>query len=160
MSRGIIDSSMWGGELVGHLSRDPGPPVALRFSAGYALSPTVDAPPGEARFSLPNAAIEGCFVGVDGRQLLVAACGGARGGLLLASGLGVDRPNDESRGWLSWLGGIRAELGPRLGWRAEVGTSLVVRQTRYTYTFDRPQVTITDPPWLGWEASLGVVLPR
>ena len=58
------------------------------------------------------------------------------------------------------MGGLRSELGASGGFRAELGAALVVRQTRYTYTFDRPPVTITDPPLLGWELTLGVMLPR
>jgi hypothetical protein len=155
----IVDSIMWGGELVTLLRPQP-EPWALRLSAGYAQSPTVDAPPGGARFYLPNVALEGCLLGLQGEAGSVGACVGARGAALLATGVGINRPSSATRAWLSWLAGLRAELGPQRGFRVEVGASLVVRQTRYTYTFDRPAVTITDSPLLGWELTLGVMLPR
>jgi hypothetical protein len=160
VTHAVIDSILWGGELVGFLRPEPEPPLGLRLSAGFAASPTIDAPPGGARFYFPNVALEGCVLGVDRATWSVGACGGARGAALLASGLGVNRPSSATRGWLSWMGGLRSELGASGGFRAELGAALVVRQTRYTYTFDRPPVTITDPPLLGWELTLGVMLPR
>jgi len=160
LAHSVIDSPMWGGELVAHLRPEPGPPLALRLSAGYAESLTVEARPGGARFYLPEVSLEGCFFGVERGLLSLGACGGARGGVLLASGLGVDQPSSATRGWLAWIGGLRAEVGPPRGLRAEIVASLAIRQTRYTYIFDRPPVTITDPPLVGWELSFGVILPR
>jgi hypothetical protein len=160
VTHAVIDSTMWGGELVALLRPEPGPPVVLRWSAGYAGSPTIDAPPGQARFYFPNLALEGCVLGLGATAWSIGLCGGARGAALVATGLGVNRPSSATRGWLSWMGGLRGEVGPAHGFRAEIGASLVVRQTRYTYTFDRPPVTITDPPLLGWELTLGVMLPR
>jgi hypothetical protein len=156
----VIDSILWGGELVGFVRPEPGPPLGVRLSAGFAASPTIDAPPGGARFYFPNLALEGCVIGVERATWSVGACGGARGAALVGSGLGVNRPSNATRGWLSWMGGLRSELGASGGFRLELGASLVIRQTRYTYTFERPPVTITDPPRLGWELTLGVMLPR
>ena len=159
VAHSVIDSTMLGGELVAHLRPEPGP-LSLRLSAGYAVSSVIDAAPGAARFYLPELAALGCAWAVERGPISLGACGGARGGLLMASGQDVDRPSSASRGWLAWIGGPQAEVGPPHGFRAEIGASLAIRQTRYTYIFDRPPVTITDPPLLGWELSFGVILPH
>jgi hypothetical protein len=159
LAHSVIDSPMLGGEIVAHLRPEPVPPVALRFSAGYAQSLIVEALPGAARFYLPEIALEGCVMGGQRWLVSLGACGGARGGLLVASGQGVDQPSNATRGWLAWIGGLRAEVGAPLGLRAEIAASLAIRQTRYTYIFDRPPVTITEAPWLGWELTVGIMLP-
>jgi hypothetical protein len=159
VAHSAIDAPMYGADVFALLRLRPGPPFALRFSGGYALSPTLDAPPGQARFSLPQGSMQGCLFGLERNMVSIGPCVGARGGVLLASGSGVDRPGSAARAWLAWIGGLRAEMGPALGWRAELAAGLAVSQTRYTYIFDRPPVTISDPPSWGWELSFGLLLP-
>jgi hypothetical protein len=159
VAHSAIDAPMYGADVFALLNRQAGLPLALRISGGYVLSPNLDAPPGQARFSLPQGSLQGCLFGIERIMLSIGPCIGARGGVLLASGLGVDQPGSATRGWLTWIGGLRADVGPALGLRAELGAALAVRQTRYTYIFDRPPVTISDPPFLGWELSFGLLLP-
>lgn len=113
-----------------------------------------------ARIDWLTAVATACPVALSiGRRVEVSPCGGIELGALLGKGeqsTRITTPETRSTGYFAWslLAELWAPMTPNLGLKFEAGLTFPV--TRPQFEFNRPDLLVFRPPWVGLVTGLGL----